>query len=80
MIMLTNLFTDSSWTKTTIPEAEWEYVINYNKKSNMSFSEWVTTFTERHGRKPVKNKWQKTWQKYQDRIYWDEKERCFDVK
>lgn len=80
MIMLTNLFTDSSWTKTTIPEAGWDYVIGYNEKSSMSFSDWVTTFTEHHGRKPVKNKWQKTWKKYQNRIYWDEKERCFNIK
>jgi hypothetical protein len=80
MIILTNLFIDSSWEKTTIPEAKWGYVIGYNEKSNTPFFEWLTHFTERHGRKPIKNKWEKTWKKYQKRIYWDEKERCFNVK
>lgn len=80
LIMLTDLFTDSRWTKTTIPEADWKYIIGSDKKSAMPSSEWLIRFTERHGRKPIKNAWQKTWKKYQDRIYWDEKERCFNVK
>jgi hypothetical protein len=80
LIILTDLFTDSSWKETTIPEAKWSYIIGYSEKSNKPFSEWLTHFTERHGRKPIKNKWQKAWKKYQNRIYWDEKEQCFNVK
>jgi hypothetical protein len=42
MILLTDLFTDSSWEKTTIPEAQWAYIIGYDEKS--SFFEWRTRF------------------------------------
>jgi hypothetical protein len=78
MILLTDLFTDSSWEKTTIPEAQWTYIIGDDEKSG--FFERRTRFIERYGRKSIKNKWEKTWKKYQNRIYWDEKERCFNIK
>jgi hypothetical protein len=80
MLILTDLFTDSSWQKTTIPEANLSNMIGYNEQSGTSFAEWRTLFIKRYGRKAIKNKWERTWKKYQNRIYWDEKERCFNIK
>jgi hypothetical protein len=80
LIVLTDLFTDSSLEKSTLPEAEFNRIIEYPNGSGKSAEQALREFVRKHGRAAIKAKWSKIWSENRDRIYWDESERCFEIR
>jgi hypothetical protein len=78
-IILEDFSMDSTWTKETIPGTGWDEIFEAKYDSNMAGYEYYYRQVRRHGRGWTKTKWERIWATYQDRIVWDEKERCFKV-
>ncbi len=78
-IILTDFFTDSSWVKPTVPGVSWDAMLGREKQDD-SAEELLRKFISQHGRKGVKEKWVKIWNENRDKLYWDEKDRCFKLK
>mgnify|MGYP000926760891 CR=1 FL=1 len=79
LIILTDLFTDQSWTNTTIPNVSWDAMLE-RKTQNISSEELLRQYIRQHGRKAIQQKWTKIWDAYRDKLYWDEKDRCFKTR
>jgi hypothetical protein len=79
LVILTDLFTDSTWEKTTIPGVGWNEFLD-RKDKNLTGEQVLREFIEKHGRKGLKAKWHKIWELNRDKIYWDKTERCFKVR
>jgi hypothetical protein len=71
------LFTNASWDASTIPGASWDEMLG---KGDSSGSERLHDFIRKYGRAALQAKWQKIWDAYKSRIYWDSTERCFKLK
>ena len=71
--ILSDLFTDDTWTHSTME------VLPKEKCDEAGETCWHL-FVKRHGRGFVQQRWQAAWQKNKDRIYWDDKARCFRVR
>lgn len=77
-VILSDFVTDSTWSRTTIPGADDDSILG-RYDPDLPGGERLPRFVEKHGRKPIQQKWKKIWTTYKDRIVWDEKERCFKV-
>ena len=69
--ILTNLFIDDTWTKSTMPELFPEKPCDQPG--------WVCweEFRKRHNQKQLQTKWWSFWKANRDKIDWDVKARCF---
>lgn len=75
---LCDLFTDSTWTHSTIDGVvNWKTVMAENPDSP-SWTAWYD-FVEKHGRRHVQTSWSKKWKEEQAAIFWDTKEQCFKL-
>jgi hypothetical protein len=78
-VILTDFTTDSSWRTHTIPGTDLDSMLgNYDPR--LPGVERLARFVEKHGRKPIRKKWEKIWAEQKDQIIWDERERCFTVR
>jgi hypothetical protein len=77
-VVLMDLFTDSTWQHATVPEATDDYFLGPNAENDAAFQRF-RAYTNKHGKRPLQIKWQKVWTRYKDRLYWDDKERCFKL-
>lgn len=77
-VILMDFTTDSSWTKNTISGTDPDSLLG-KYDPNLPGVERLTRFVEKHGRKPVRQRWEKVWADHKDQIVWDEKERCFKI-
>jgi hypothetical protein len=75
--ILNDLFTDSDWTTSTMPGLE--SLQNKEDKCEDGAEACWRRFLKKHGRKFVQDQWRAAWNANQDRIFWDEKARCFRV-
>jgi hypothetical protein len=73
--ILTDLFTDADWKAFNMPGLE----PLYDKDCHSYAEDCWQRFLKRHGRKFVQDQWLAAWKKNKDRIYWDDKARCFRV-
>lgn len=80
LIILTNFFTKTDEKTSTIPGFAWdEFLERGNDKDSMG-EEILRRYIKKHGRKNIKERWQKMWEVNKENIYWNETEKCFDVK
>ncbi|MDX2044315.1 MAG: hypothetical protein SF097_24110 [Acidobacteriota bacterium] len=79
LIILTDFFTDASWTRTTLPNVSWDKMLNRKNKSD-SAEAVLRQYVRQHGRKTIKEKWGKIWKANRERLFWDTKEKCFKLK
>lgn len=75
---LANLFTDASYSKTTMPGAGWNDLLGPG--DNGPAWEQLDSYIRKHGRKSLQVKWRRLWNKYGGRMFWDPKGRCFKLK
>lgn len=80
LMILSDLFRDSSWEKSTVPEAEFNSIIEYPEGSGKSAEQALREYVRKHGRAAIKTKWSKIWNENRERIFWDESERCFNIR
>jgi len=69
---LDDLFTDSDWKTFNMPGLE-----SLKEPCNSYAEDCWLRFLKKHGRKFVQDQWLAAWKKNKDRIYWDDKARCF---
>lgn len=79
LVVLTDLVTDSSWRRQTIPGTSWEELLGQKKDPKIPSWQYVHEYVEKHGRRSLQAKWQKIWTEHHDHIGWDEKQRCFKI-
>jgi hypothetical protein len=77
-MVLTDLFLDSTWTKATVPGADWS-MLDPDPDDTAGFVRF-RDYIEKNGSKSLQLKWRTLWSEYKDKVYWDEKERCFMLK
>jgi hypothetical protein len=70
--ILTNLFTDSDWKTFNMPGLE-----RLQHGCDGPAETCWRAFLDEHGRKFVQEQWQNAWNQNKDRVFWDEKARCF---
>ena len=70
--ILSDLFTDADWTTSTMPGLE------FPRTDCATGAEtcW-REFVRKRGREHIQRQWRAAWNKYKDRMFWDEKTRCF---
>jgi hypothetical protein len=79
LIFLSDFFLDRRWESSTIEGMKWDEFLGRGNKE-ITGEQVLRSYVERHGRKRIKQRWQNAWEKYQERIYWDEQERAFKVR
>ena len=72
--ILSDLFLDDTWTKRTMPE-----LFTGPTCEDPSWVCWAN-FRKAHSLATIQAKWRNFWNANKDRIYWDEKARCFRLK
>ena len=77
LIILTDFFTDHTWQNTTIPGIGWAQFLERGADAGITAEQVLRNYISRHGRSKIKSRWQNIWEKYRDKIAWDEQERCF---
>jgi hypothetical protein len=70
--ILHDLFTDADWKSFTMPGLE----LPFDNCGSYAEDCWQK-FLKKHGRKFVQDQWLAAWKKNKERIYWDDKSRCF---
>lgn len=69
--VLNDLFLDDTWEKSTMPE-----LFPQPKCNDPGWVCW-DNFRKTHSLKELQARWMEFWMSNQDRIYWDDKARCF---
>ena len=75
---LSDLFSDSSQGKTTMPGAARDDLLGPagNRPAWVQLDDYV----KKHGRKALQAKWQRLWEQYAKDMSWDQKAKCFRLK
>jgi len=76
--ILSDLFTDATYVKTTIPGAGWDDLLG--PAGSRPAWDQLHDFIKKRGRSALQTKWRKLWHTYGPQVYWDAKERCFRLK
>jgi hypothetical protein len=76
---LTDLFTDASEPRRTVPGTNWAAWMDPEDK-DLPAADQLRLFVKRHGRGALKQKWQKLWARYGEQVYWNSKDLCFRLK
>ena len=80
LIILSDFFLDSTWERSTIAGMKWDEFLERGNNKNITGEQVLRDYVERYGRNRIKERWQNVWEKYQQRIFWDEQERAFKVR
>jgi hypothetical protein len=80
LAILTDFFTDASWKNTTISGLGWDKFLERGDDKDSTGEAILRKYIKKHGRKKIKERWQKIWEQNKENIYWDESDRCFNVK
>jgi hypothetical protein len=76
-IILTDFFTDHTWQNTTIPGIGWNEFLEGGGNKDIPAQDVLRNYISKHGRTKIKSRWQSIWDKYRDKVEWDQSERCF---
>jgi len=79
LIILNDFFTRDDGLTSTIPGFGWDEFLERGNDKNSMGEEILRKYIEKHGRKKIKERWQKVWDENKENIYWDDTERCFKI-
>jgi hypothetical protein len=77
LIILTDFFTTSDWTHTSIPGFSWDEILERKNKSTAAAWDLLHNFIAKHGRSGLRRRVEELLKPYHGDFYWDHKERCF---
>jgi hypothetical protein len=80
LVILSDLFLDRNWERSTIEGMNWDEFLGRGNDKKITGEQLLRNYVERYGRKRIKERWQNVWEKYQQRIFWDEQERAFKIR
>lgn len=76
-IILTDLFTDQTGMNSTVPGFGWDEFLERGNDKDIMGEEVLRRYIRKHGRRSIQQRWQEMWDQNKDKIFWDEKCRCF---
>jgi hypothetical protein len=79
LIVLTDFFTDSTWQRPTIAGLTWDEFLERGNRKSLTAEEILRSYIAKRGRRKIQDRWKDTWAQYRNKIYWDERERCFKL-
>ena len=79
LIILIDLFQDRSEVNSTIPGFGWDEFLERGGDGTLMGEEVLRRYIRKHGRKTIKQRWQKMWDQNKDKIFWDERCYCFKL-
>ncbi|HEV2800158.1 MAG TPA: hypothetical protein VGW12_06665 [Pyrinomonadaceae bacterium] len=77
LVILTDFFTDKSWERTTIPGVGWDEFLGGKHDGSVTGEDRLRDYVDSRGRKEIKERWLRIWEKHKENIIWDDEERCF---
>jgi len=80
LIILIDFFTRNDEFTSTIPGFSWDDFLERGNDRDSMGEQILRNYIEKHGRKRIKERWQKMWEQNKENIYWDETDRCFKIK
>lgn len=80
LVVLGDFFTDASWQNTTISDVGWDDFLERGEDKDSTGEAILRKYIKKHGRKKIKERWQKMWEQNKEYIYWDETDKCFRIK
>ncbi|HVG32610.1 MAG TPA: hypothetical protein VM911_06000 [Pyrinomonadaceae bacterium] len=80
LIVLSDFALNRSWERSTIEGMKWDEFLGRGNNREITGERLLRNYIEKYGRKRIKERWQNVWEKYRERIYWDEQERAFKVR
>lgn len=79
-IILTDFFNDQTELKSTVPGFFWDDFLERGSNKEITGEEVLRRYIQKHGRKAIRQKWQRMWDENKDKIYWDERCYCFKLR
>jgi hypothetical protein len=79
-VILMDFFLDYTWQKSTIAGLTWNEFLEVEKDSRLTGEGQLRAYITKHGRRQIKDRWQRIWEQNKERLYWDEKDRCFKLE
>lgn len=80
LVILTDFFTKSDSKTSTLIGFSWDEFLERGNDKNSTGEAVLRKYISKHGRKKIKKRWQDEWDTLKEVIFWNEKEKCFDVK
>lgn len=80
LVILQDFFTKEDEQTSTIEGFGWDEFLERGDDKNSMGEEILRKYIKKHGRKNIKARWQKMWDKNKENIYWDETCKCFQIK
>lgn len=79
-VILTDLFTDPTSQKTTIPGVGYDTFLQRTSNSDVTGEQLLRNYISKHGRRDIAKRWREIWGQYKDRVHWDARDRCFKLR
>ena len=79
LAVLSDLFLDPTWRKSTLPELCWDNVLERTSEATTA-SELLNGFVQSHGRAELARRWRRAWEQYGKRMRWDSTGQYFQVE
>jgi len=79
LMILNDFFTSADGLTSTIPGFGWDEFLERGNDKDSTGEEILRKYIKKHGRKNIKERWQKLWDENKENIFWDEAERCFKI-
>ena len=70
LVVLTNLFLDPTWSRSTLPELCWDTVLE-RKSDGETAWDLLDDFVRSHGRAELANRWRQAWAEHGSKLKWD---------
>lgn len=80
LVILNDFFTKDDGLTSTIKGFGWDEFLERGNDKNLIGIDVLRRYIEKHGRKNIRERWQKIWDENKENIYWDNMERCFKIK
>jgi hypothetical protein len=78
LIVLSDLFLDPTWRRSTLPELCWDNLLERTSEETTAW-ELLHGFVESHGRAELARRWRQAWAQYGATVRWEPKGQYFEV-
>lgn len=80
LVVLFHLFSDETRSESTVPGFWYDDFLERGKDKHLMGEEVLRRYIRKHGRKTIKQRWQKIWLENKENVFWDAPCRCFRVR
>jgi hypothetical protein len=80
LVISQDFFTKEDEMTSTIQGFGWDEFLERGNDKDSTGEAILRKYIKKQGRKKIKERWQKMWEQNKENIYWDDTERCFNLK